>query len=87
MLKGPFSAEFNLDGARDEHNFGNFYTWSEYKLLSFYFFIQDGTFQYFVLYFAISLLGKQSSSIYYSFHLLDVINRSPILLNVMKAIT
>jgi len=33
------------------------------------------------------MLGKQSSSIYYSFHLLDVINRSPILINVMKAIT
>jgi hypothetical protein len=33
------------------------------------------------------MLGKQSSSIYYSFHLLDVINRSPILQNVMKAIT
>lgn len=33
------------------------------------------------------MLGKYSSSIYYSFHLLDVINRSPILQNVMLAIT
>ena len=84
MMKGPGCPEFNLD---ENQNFGNYYTWSEYKILNFYFFIQDSTFQYFVLYFGISMLGKQSSSIYYSFHLLDVINRSVILQNVMKAIT
>jgi hypothetical protein len=92
MLRGPGATEFNM--ARDEEagkgggrDFGNFFTTLEYKLLTFTFFIQSSTFQYYVLYFAISMLGKQSSSIYYSFHLLDVINRSPILLNVMKAIT
>ena len=84
MLKGPNCSEFNLGPTI---NYGNFFTWSEYKMLTFYFFIQDSTFQYFVLYFGISLLGKQSSSIYYSLHLLDVVNRSPILQNVMLAIT
>ena len=52
-----------------------------------FFFIQDATFQYYVLYFGISVLSFNSSSIYYSFHLLDVINRSPVLQNVMKAVT
>ena len=56
-------------------------------MLNTYFFIQDGTFQYYVLYFAISLLGKYSQDIYYSFHLLDVINRSVVLQNVMLAIS
>ena len=93
MLRGPEATEFNMnrneddDGKKGGRDLGNFFTYLEYQLLSFTFFIQDGTFQYYVLYFGISMLGKQSSSIYYSFHLLDVINRSPILLNVMKAIT
>lgn len=36
MLKGPSAPEFNLGS---ELNFGNFFTWLEYKLLTFYFFI------------------------------------------------
>ena len=36
MLKGPTSPEFNLG---PKPNFGNFFTWSEYKILTFYFFI------------------------------------------------
>lgn len=85
MVKGPEANEFNLD--EDQVNFGNWFTQSEYHLLNTYFFIQDGTFQYYVLYFAISLLGKYSQDIYYSFHLLDVINRSVVLQNVMLAIS
>lgn len=84
MLKGPDAPEFNLG---DQRNFGNYFTWSEFHLLNIYFFMQDSTFQYYVLYFGISLLGKLSTDIYYSFHLLDVINRSPVLQNVMKAVT
>ena len=84
MLKGPLANEFNLS---DQVNFGNWFTYSEYHLLNTIFFIQDGTFQYFLLYFAISLLGKFSADIYYSFHLLDVFNRSVVLQNVMLAIS
>lgn len=84
MLKGPLAPEFNFE---DTVNFGNIFTWSEYQILTFYFFIQDTTFQYYVFYFGISMLGKYSLSIYYSFHLLDVVNRSAVLQNVMKAIT
>jgi hypothetical protein len=77
MLKGPDSTEFNL--SEDGPNYGNWFTWSELYLMNMYFFIQDPTFQYYVLYFGISLLGKYSSDIYYSLHLLDVINRSQVL--------
>jgi len=85
MMKGHDANEFNIEeGVR---NFGNWFTYSEYHLLNTIFFIQDGTFQYYVLYWAISLLGKYSADIYYSFHLLDVINRSVVLQNVMLAIS
>lgn len=35
----------------------------------------DSMFQYYVLYFGISILGYISMDIFYSFHLLDIINR------------
>lgn len=84
MLKGPEAPEFNLD---DEPNFGNWYTLTEFQIYNIFFFIHDGVFQYYVLYFGISILGYLSSDIYYSMHLLDVINRSPTLQNVIKSVT
>lgn len=84
-VKGPEAAEFNLE--EDHRNFGNIYTTSEYYMFSILFLVKDSMFQYYILYFAIALLGKYSSPIYYSFHLLDVINRSPILQNVVLATT
>lgn len=84
MLKGPKAPEFNQD---DEVNFGNWFTYSEFQLFNIYFFIHDGVFRYYVLYFGISILGYISQDIYYSFHLLDVINRIPTLQNVIKSVT
>jgi len=51
------------------------------------FFIQDPVFQYYILYFGISWLGYLSQDIYYSFHLLDVVNRFQTLQNVIKSVT
>ena len=85
MVKGPDAPEFNIN--LNQRNFGNYFTLSEYHLFNIYFFIQDGTFQYYVLYFGISILGYLSQDIYYSFHLLDVINRIPTLQNVIKSVT
>lgn len=90
MLKGPDATEFI---EKDEHskeefrNFGNVVTWLEMKLLSVSFFLTDTLFQYYVLYFGISLLGFFSETIYYSFHLLDVITRFSALQNVVRAVT
>ncbi len=85
LCKGPEAEEFNID---PEHlNFGNWFTKVEYDLHNLYFFLQDGTFRYFVLYFGISFLGFYSNELFYCFHLLDVIQRSPILQNVLKSIT
>lgn len=47
----------------------------------------DSMFQYYVLYFGISILGYMSMDIYYSFHLLDIINRIQTLQNVIESVT
>lgn len=71
MCKGPEAEEFNMEkGKRD---FGNLLTYFEYQMFQVYFFLQDSTFQYYVLYFGISFLGFYSNELYYSFHLMDVV--------------
>jgi hypothetical protein len=85
MCKGPECAEFNMDkGKRD---YGNLLTKIDTQLYDIYFFLKDTTFQYYVLYFGISFLGFYSNELFYSFHLLDVIQRYPTLANVTKSIT
>ena len=84
MLKGPEASEFNLT---DTPDYGNWFCYSEFQIYNIFFFIHDSTFQYYVLYFGISILGYLSSDIYYSLHLLDVITRSPTLQNVIKSVT
>ena len=55
--------------------------------MNLYFFIKDKLFQYFVLFFGISMLGLFSHEIFYSFHLLDVTVRFATLQNVVKSVT
>ena len=85
MLNGPDSVEFNL--TKGKTNFGNFFTRMEYRLINLYFFLQDRSFQYYILYFAISVLGFLSDELFYSLQLLDVIVRFPALTDVVKAVT
>ena len=53
--KGPEADEFNMDKSKTD--FGNRYTYVEAKLFDLYFFLQDFTFIYYVIYFGISVLG------------------------------
>jgi len=71
MCKGPEAEEFNIDPKN--RDFGNWFTKIEYHLHNLYFFLQDSTFRYYVLYFGISFLGFYTNELYYSFHLLDVV--------------
>lgn len=84
MCCGPESDLFRLNG---EKNFGNWFVKLEYHCYNLYFFFQDGVFRYYVLYFAISIMGFTTHELFYSFHLLDVIQRSPTLINVTRSIT
>lgn len=72
MTKGPEAPEFNIS---HETKFGNAFTRFEYYMFNFWFFIQDGTFLYYVLYFMISMLGLFYLDVFYAFHLLDFIVR------------
>jgi inositol 1,4,5-triphosphate receptor type 3 len=47
----------------------------------------DILFNYYVLYFGISMLGLFSNEIFYCLHLLDVCNRFPTLQNVVRSVT
>lgn len=84
MAKGIEAEEFNIGETTD---FGNYFTKMEVQFYNIYFFLQDGTFQYYVLYFGVSILGFQIDQLYYSFHLLDVVVKFPALANVVKAVT
>ena len=54
MAKGIEAEEFNIG---EKTNFGNKFTVLEAQFYNIYFFLQDRTFQYYVLYFGISVLG------------------------------
>ena len=85
LVNGPDAIEFNI--VKGKRNFGNFFTRLEYRLINLYFFLQDLSFQYYVLYFCISLLGFTSDELFYSLHLLDVVVRFPTLTDVVTAVT
>lgn len=88
MTEGPLSNQFKtIENGKVKQDFGNFFTWSEYQLLNIFFFIKDPSFQYQVMYLGISILGYMSSDIYYSFHLLDCVNRFQTLKNVIESVT
>lgn len=85
LTKGPEAAEFNNNGSLI---FGNMFTRLEYNIYNVLFFIQDGEFLYYCIYFIITVIGFLYLNIFYSFHLImDAINRSPTLQNVTKAVT
>jgi len=85
MNKGPDADEFNFD--KNKRDFGNRYTWLEYKMFNVYFFMHDTLFIYYVIYFGISFLGFYSNELFYSFHLLDVIPRFETLQKVCQSVT
>jgi len=54
MAKGIEAEEFNIG---EKPDFGNRFTEMEVQFYNIYFFLQDGSFQYYVLFFGISILG------------------------------
>lgn len=65
MTKGPEAGEFQGEEEGSLH-FGNAYTKCEYYMFNVLFFIQDGIFIYYVLYFMISLLAYFYLDIFYA---------------------
>merc|ERR1712216_597045 len=61
--------------------------WFEYYWISLTFLISSNEFIFNVMYFVFSIQGLLQSPVFYSFHLLDVINRFGALQDVIKAVT
>mmetsp|Transcript_17612 Transcript_17612/g.17334 ORF Transcript_17612/g.17334 Transcript_17612/m.17334 type:complete len:130 (-) Transcript_17612:543-932(-) len=68
-------------------DFGHLIIKLEYYFLSFTFILKNPRFRYFCTLILLAVTGFSFSPALYSFHLLDVIERSPILRDVIKSVT
>lgn len=84
LLNGPDATEFTIEGKR---RFGNCFTTMEYYLFNIWFFLSDPQFRFYVFYFGTSMVGFIYGPIFYSLHLLDVVNRFSTLKNVIRSVT
>lgn len=76
QVEGPTSAVF-VNVETKERNFGSKALKFEYYWISLSYLISDGEFIFFVIYYVFSIQGLIQSPVFYSVHLLDVINRFP----------
>lgn len=86
QIEGPYSPVFYND-VTGQRNFGGISMKFEYYWVSLTFLISNGDFIFNVMYFVFSIQGLLQSPVFYSFHLLDVVNRFPELQNVMKSVS
>ena len=82
--KGPYDPVFNQNGKRD---YGHVFVRLACYWRNLTFLMSEGKFVFMAFYLIVSVLGVAISEITYSLHLLDVINRSDVLRNVVKAVT
>lgn len=86
QIEGPFSPVF-FNEATGMTTYGGASIKFEYYWVSLTFLISNGQFIFNVMYFVFSIQGLLQSPVFYSFHLLDVINRFRALQNVIKSVT
>jgi hypothetical protein len=86
QIEGPYSPFFYNEQTK-EMNFGGISLLFEYYWISLTFLISNGSTLFNVMYFVFSIQGLLQSPVFYSFHLLDVVNRSTLLQNVIKSVT
>jgi len=73
-LEGPTSSIF-VNEITGKRNFGNIGMYFEYYWVSLSFLASSGEMIFNIMYFVFSIQGLIQSKVFYSFHLLDVINR------------
>lgn len=78
--KGPYCYEFNSNGNME---LGSLYIRLYYYEKSFIMYFSDPSLLYMSFYIVCSVIGFFSSPIIYCFHLLDVMNRFPMLKSVI----
>ena len=85
-VEGPYSSVFESE-KKGEFNFYHNVVKFEYYWVSLSHLIQSGGFIFTIQYLCFSLQGMFQSPVFYSFHLLDVIERFPTLKNVIRSVT
>jgi hypothetical protein len=87
--KGPDAAEFmKFKDGRNVREFGHFIVWLEHKWMQISFLIEfDSMFKFFIVYCLISFFGILFSDVFYSLHMLAIINKVPTLKNVIRSVT
>lgn len=86
QIEGPYSPVFYNEITR-KRNFGHISMLFEYYWMCLSFLISNGEFIFTVMYFVFSMQGLFQSPVFYSFHLLDVINRVPALQTIILTVT
>jgi hypothetical protein len=86
QVEGPNSSVF-VDETTGKRNFRKLALKFEYYWISLSYLISNGEFIFFVIYYVFSMQGLFQSPVFYSFHLLDVVNRFPALQNVILSVT
>ena len=86
QIEGPYSTLF-YNELTGERNFGGITMVFEYYWISLTFLISNNNTLFNIMYFVFSIQGLIQSPVFYSFHLVDIVNRSPMLQNVIKSIT
>lgn len=86
QIEGPYSTLF-YNELTGERNFGGITMLFEYYWISLTFLISNNNTLFNIMYFVFSIQGLIQSPVFYSFHLVDIVNRSPMLQNVIKSIT
>jgi len=82
--KGPYHKCFTVHG---ERSFGSLFGWLLWLEKSIIFLLSDPSLLYICFYIVVSIIGLFYSPIIYSFHLLDIVNRFPMLQNVIVSVT
>lgn len=85
-MEGPNSPIF-FDVALNKHEFAFKALRFEYYWISLSFLISSGEFLFCLIYWVLSIQGLIQSPVFYSLHLLDIVNRFSALNNVIKSIT
>jgi len=82
--KGPYSDVFTVRG---EMILGHFYTRLYFYEKTFIFYLSEPSLLYMAFYIVCSIIGFFVNPIIYSFHLLDIMDRFPMLKSVILSIT
>jgi len=86
LIEGPYSPVF-INRETKQRDFGSLSMYFEYYWISLTFMASNNKFIFFIMYFVFSIQGLLQSPVFYSFHLLDVINRFEALQDVIRAVT